>query len=171
MEYVLPGRGYEKAMMPNPDWHTGSNWQLAFFTVPDVAEFAFRGRERELLTWFFWHGSCNPNAVSQEHLDEYVREISKPGALRAGIEYYAAVWRDLDINNDNFDKKLAMPTLGIGGRHNLGEIVGKSLIGLGDDVRTAVIDHAGHWLSDENPEAVSETLLDFFGSPSIDRHS
>jgi hypothetical protein len=60
VEYVLPGCGYEKAMMPSPDWHTGSNWQLAFFTVPEVAEFAFRGRERELLTWFFWHGSCNP---------------------------------------------------------------------------------------------------------------
>src|ERR1700687_1652392 len=43
VEYVLPGCGYEKAMMPSPDWHTGSNWQLAFFTVPEVAEFAFRG--------------------------------------------------------------------------------------------------------------------------------
>jgi pimeloyl-ACP methyl ester carboxylesterase len=57
VEYVLPGCGYEKAMMPSPIWHTGSNWQLALFTVPDVAEFAFRGRERELLTWFLWHGS------------------------------------------------------------------------------------------------------------------
>ena len=82
VEYVLPGCGYEKAMLPTPEWHTGSNWQLAFFTVPDVAEFAFRGRERELLTWFFWHGSCNPASVSQEHLDEYVDQISKPGALR-----------------------------------------------------------------------------------------
>jgi pimeloyl-ACP methyl ester carboxylesterase len=107
VEFVLPGCGYEKAMMPTPDWHTGSNWQLAFFTVPEVAEFAFRGRERELLTWFFWHGSCNPAAVALAHLDEYVDQIAKPGALRAGIEYYAAVWQDVEINKENMQRKLA----------------------------------------------------------------
>ena len=55
------------------------------------AEFAFRGRERELLTWFFWHGSFNPTAISPAHMDEYVAQVSKPGALRASIEYYASV--------------------------------------------------------------------------------
>jgi pimeloyl-ACP methyl ester carboxylesterase len=55
MEFGLPGFGYEQLMTPSPEWHAGSNWHLGFFTVPQVAEFAFRGRERELLSWFFWH--------------------------------------------------------------------------------------------------------------------
>jgi pimeloyl-ACP methyl ester carboxylesterase len=162
VEYVLPGCGYEKAMLPTPQWHTGSNWQLAFFTVPDVAEFAFRGRERELLTWFFWHASCDPSAVSAEHLDEYVRHVSKPGALRAGIEYYAAVWQDMEANQSNMAQKLTMPTLGVGGRYNLGEMVGKAMSPVAESVRTAVVENAGHWVSDENPEGLSEVLLDFF---------
>jgi pimeloyl-ACP methyl ester carboxylesterase len=165
VEYVLPGCGYEKAMMPSPGWHAGSNWQLALFTVPDVAEFAFRGRERELLTWFFWHGSCNPTAVSQTHLDEYVDQIAKPGALRAGIEYYATVWRDMEINKENMQRRLPMPVLGIGGRCNAGELVGKSLSAVAEHVSTAVIEDAGHWVSDEKPEALSQTLLDFFSRP------
>ncbi len=163
LEYVLPGCGYERAMLPTPEWHTGSNWQLALFTVPDVAEFAFRGRERELLSWFFWHGSCNPSAVSHEHLEEYVRQVAKPGALRAGIEYYAAVWRDLEINAENMKTKLTMPALGIGGRYNAGEMVGNAMSAVAESATSAVIEGAGHWVSDENPEALSQVLLDFFG--------
>lgn len=162
VEYVLPGCGYEKAMIPTPQWHTGSNWQLALFTVPDVAEFAFRGRERELLTWFFWHGSCNPSAISPAHLDEYVDQISKPGALRAGIEYYAAVWKDLEINTENMQHRLTMPALGVGGRYNVGEMVGKAMMAVADNVTTAVVEDAGHWVSDESPEALSQILLKFF---------
>lgn len=165
VEYVLPGCGYEKAMMPAPNWHTGSNWQLALFTVPDVAEFAFRGRERELLTWFFWHGSCNPTAVSPAHLDEYVDQIAKPGALRAGIEYYAAVWADLEINKKSLQHKLGVPTLVIGGRHNLGEMAGKAMSHIADSVTTAVVENAGHWVSDENPEGLCRALFDFFDQP------
>jgi pimeloyl-ACP methyl ester carboxylesterase len=162
MEYVLPGCGYERAMQPSPEWHVGSNWQLALFTVPDVAEFAFRGRERELLTWFFWHGSCNPTAVSPEHMDEYVSQVSKPGALRAGIEYYATVWQDMEANKESMKTKLAMPVLCIGGRHNIGEMMAKAMSGIAETVSSAVIEDAGHWLSDENPAALSAALVEFF---------
>ena len=161
VEYVLPGCGYERAMMPTPEWHTGSNWQLALFTVPDVAEFAFRGRERELLKWFFWHGSCNPSAVSAAHLEEYADQIARPGALRAGIEYYASVWRDIEINKENMQNKLAMPVLGIGGRHNIGEMAAKMLAPVAQNVTSAVIEGAGHWVSDENPVALAKVILDF----------
>lgn len=163
VEYVLPGCGYERAMLPSPEWHTGSNWQLALFSVPDVAEFAFRGRERELLSWFFWHGSCNPSAVSAAHLDEYIRNVTRPGALRAGIELYAAVWRDLEDNQaDLAAEKLTVPALGVGGRHNLGEMVAKAMDPVAQHVESAVVDGAGHWVSDENPEDLSRILLDFF---------
>jgi len=162
VEYVLPGCGYERAMLPTADWHTGSNWQLALFTVPDVAEFAFRGRERELLTWFFWHGSCNPTAVSPAHMDEYVSQVAKPGALRAGIEYYASVWQDMEANKENLKTKLRIPVLAIGGRHNVGEMAAKAMAGIANSVSSAVIEDAGHWVSDENPQALSAVLLGFF---------
>ena len=165
VEYVLPGCGYERAMLPVPEWHTGSNWQLALFTVPDVAEFAFRGRERELLTWFFWHAACNPTAVSPGHLDEYVDQISKPGALRAGIEFYASVWDDLRDNQASMQTPLPMPVLGVGGRYNMGEFVAKAANAIATDVRGEVIDGAGHWVADENPAALTRALLGFLEAP------
>jgi pimeloyl-ACP methyl ester carboxylesterase len=48
-EYGLPGFGYEIGWVPSVSWSLYSNWQLAFFSVPDAAEFFVRGREKEML--------------------------------------------------------------------------------------------------------------------------
>ena len=114
-----------------------------------------------MLTWFFWHGSCNPSPVSAEHLQEYVDQMAKPGALRAGIEYYAAVWQDMEINKVNMQHKLTIPVMGIGGRNNAGEFVGRSLGSVAANPQVAVVEDAGHWVSDENPAELSRILLDF----------
>lgn len=164
LEFVLPGFGlYESAMVPNPTWDSGSNWQLGFFTVPDIAEHFLRGQERDLLSWFFWHTAYNSNAVSAEDFEVYVRALSKPGALRACIEYYAAVWRDAAQNQENAQYHLEMPVLALGGEHSGREFVLQGMQPLAVNVRGGVIERAGHWLTDERPDAVIEQLLTFFG--------
>jgi pimeloyl-ACP methyl ester carboxylesterase len=163
MEFGLPGFGYEQGMMPSPDWTNGSNWHLSFFTLPDIAERFLAGQERELLAWFFWHLSCNPEAVSGEDFEAYVREISKPGALRAGIQYYAAVWVDAEDNKASARTPLAMPVLGVGGECSAGPFMAQILEPVATEVRPVVIPGAGHWLGDENPAALADALLAFFG--------
>lgn len=162
MEFGLPGFGYETQMIPTPEWHAGSNWHLSFFTVPQVAAFAFQGKERELLSWFFWHLSHNESAVSPEHFEAYVKQVSKPGALRAGIEYYAAVWED-KLNNEVFAKnKLSIPLLAIGGESSAGEYVALLFQPVAENVIPLVIPKAGHWLGDENPVFLAQKLNEFF---------
>lgn len=164
MEFGLPGFGYEQFMAPTPEWTNASNWHLSFFTLPDVAEMAFRGKERELLTWFFWHLSCNPSSVSGEHLEEYVRHVSKPGALRAGIQYYAAVWQDAVDNKQLAQQKLTMPVLSIGGAVSAGPYAAQLWQPVAEQVEGAIVPEAGHWLSDENPAFLAQTLRTFFAS-------
>lgn len=164
MEFGLPGFGYEHEMMPKPDWHPGSNWHLSFFTVPDVADWAFRGRERELLSWFFAHIAAAPAAVSTVDFELYVRLLQRPGALRAGIEYYASVWQDAQSNRSLATCKLPMPVLGMGGQASAGAWVAEGLKAVAEHVQGAVISNAGHWLGDENPNGVVDALLTFFAS-------
>ncbi|MGB3627363.1 MAG: alpha/beta hydrolase [Henriciella sp.] len=162
MEFGLPGFGYETVMAPTPEWTNGANWHLGFFTVPDVAEMAFAGKERELLSWFFWHLSHNADAVSADHFEAYVRSISRPGALRAGIEYYASVWQDAEDNKALAETPLSIPVLAIGGEVSSGPYVEQLFRPVAEDVRGAVIPKAGHWLGDENPEFLTDTLMEFF---------
>ena len=98
-EFGLPGFGYEEQMAPKPEWTIGSNWHLSLFTVPDAAMWLMQGREAQMLDWFFQHISYRgTSAVSAAHFEQYLRHVRKPGALRAGISYYAAVWQDAADN-------------------------------------------------------------------------
>ena len=165
MEYWLGGFGYEKFLAATPDWHNGSNWQLVLFTLPDVVEWLLRGRERELLSWFFWHAAFKNPAVSCDDFEEYVRQYTRPGGLRAGINYYAAIWQDIEDNKALSHHKLTMPVAGIGGVASGGTHVAESLAPVVDgQVRSIVIPEAGHWALDENPAAVAAELIGFLSS-------
>ncbi len=131
--------------------------------MPEAAEWLCRARERELLAWFFWHLSYAGGQVSPEHFEEYVRQISKPGALRAGIEYYAAVWQDGRDNAALKGQPIAVPALALGGEASSGPELDQIWSAVLANMRTQVIPHAGHWLGDENPAAVADALIAFFG--------
>lgn len=159
MEFALAGFGLEQAMVAAPDME---NWQLAFFaSAPDMAERLFTGRERDLLAWYLNHSSDDPNAVRAADLAVYERELSKPGALRAMLRYFAAIWTDAEHNRQDAQVKLSMPVLAVGGARNAGPRVAAAMQHVADDVRPAVVDGAGHWLADEQPDALTDLIAGF----------
>ena len=161
-EFGLPGFGYEEQMAPTPDWTIGSNWHLSLFTVPDAAEWLMRGREDEMLDWFFHHISYKgTSAVSNEHFELYLRNVRKPGALRAGIEYYASVWKDAEDNAPLAEGPLALPVLAMGGEASSGAYMEQIWSPVTTDLTTYVIPEAGHWIGDENPRAVAKRVSSF----------
>lgn len=166
-EYALPGFGYEAKLTPARDWDVASSWQLSFFLQPDFAETFIRGKERELLSWFFWKMSANPEAINGEDFEEYARQISKPGALRAGLNYYAAAWQDMDDHTETARAgKLQMPVLGIGGRWGFAEKTAQFLEPVAQNLRGIVIEGAGHWPADERPDELARILRTFFEEDS-----
>ena len=53
-----------------------------------------------------------PN-TNTKHREEYIKQYSKPGALRAGFEYYRAIFEDAEQNKEYAKEKLDMPILTI----------------------------------------------------------
>lgn len=143
-EYVLPGYGYTTSVT-SPDPYM--NWQLAFFAVPDAAQYFIQGREKEMLAWYFWHGSYSGNsAISNDLLETYTRSISKLGFLRAGLSYFGAAVEDEKYFTARVNEsKLQMPLLAMGGEASLG-VVASSFADVADDLTTFVIPKAGHWI-------------------------
>lgn len=176
-EYALPGFGYERVVSPELGV-TGlyQNWQLAFFSVPDAAQYFIQGQEKQMLAWYFWHASYSGNSViSQDYLDRYTREISKPGYLRSGLEYFNTTQQDAVFFNTTLGvQPLENPALVLGGEADLAPVAlleqfwGPILKNPTYDI----VPKAGHWLGDENPEWTANRLLSFFaedeGIPSID---
>lgn len=158
IEYAPPGFGYEYGMQPAPDWQS---WQLAFFTVPDVAVQFIAGKERELLAWYFWHWSHNPEAIDQADFEVYVRQLQKPGSLRAGFSHFASVFEDTRQVQAFAASKLTMPLLALGGERGAGAYVLGAMQRLAERAEGGIVPRAGHWIADEQPEELARRMLDF----------
>ncbi|KAM7192088.1 Alpha/Beta hydrolase protein [Rhypophila sp. PSN 637] len=165
-EYVLPGYGYELVACPAPYWDLYANWQLAFFSVPDAAEFFIRGREKEMLLWYFFHGSYSGHlAFTEETINAYASSISKPGFLRAMLGPFEnrALKADAEFFRGALGKgAINVSTLALGGEASFGTSIGAAFKGFSTDLRAEGVPKAGHWIADENPVWVANRLLKFF---------
>ena len=146
-EYPLPGYGYPTSVVSTNPY---MNWQLAFFAVPDAAQYFIQGREKEMLAWYFWHGSYSGNSVvSNDLLETYTRSISKLGFLRAGLSYFGAAFEDERYFTARVNRsKLQMPVLAMGGEASFApeDALRSSFADVAEDLTTFVIPKAGHWI-------------------------
>jgi len=141
-------------------------WWVQFHNVRDIPEMLVAGHEREYLTWFYRY-SCNPAAITEEDIDEYVSHYSSPGGMRAGFEYYRALSDDIKQNKEYSMVKLPMPVLVLGGECSFGDAALDSMRLLATDVRGSVIPNTGHWIPEERPEFLADQLFKFLGNSTI----
>jgi len=160
LDVAVPGAGLERIPQAS---RAGGLWHISFHGVRDLPEALISGRERTYLSWFYRIGAYNPRAITDEEIDEYVRCYSSPGGLRAGFEYYRAIWDDVDHNKENAKTKLKMPVLALGGERGFGAGAQRSMQSLAENVRGGVIERCGHWIAEERPDYLIPELLKFFG--------
>ena len=137
-------------------------FHLSFHAEPDIAVALVAGRERVYLTHFY-RKCYNPGAFSHADIDEYIAAFSAPGALRASMAHYGAIWTDLKHNIENAKKLLEMPVLALGGEMSFGERTVSSARKIAKDVRGRSLPRCAHWVAEEEPEALLAELLAFFG--------
>ena len=161
LDVTIPGIG--------PDISQGGRrWHHAFHMTPELPERLVQGREREYLSWFYREFSWQRDAIEEVDVDEYVRCYSRPGALRAGFEYYRTIPGDAADNRAILASgfRLPMPALALGGARTeargRGEEPLESLRAIATDVRGGVLPDCGHFIPEEQPELLAARLLDFF---------
>lgn len=146
----------------------GKRWHHAFHMTPDLPERLIEGRERDYLSWFYREFSWQPNAIAAEDLDEYLRTYTQPGAMRAGFAYYRSIPKNIADNRALLQSgfKLPMPALAIGGgrmeARGRGQEPELSLREIAHDVQGMVVPESGHFVPEEQPQAVAQSLLAIF---------
>jgi pimeloyl-ACP methyl ester carboxylesterase len=88
-ESNLPGITAAPAGIPNETANLKS-WQFAFNRLNDLPEILVQGHERAYLTWIFATKSTRSYAIDSTTIEEYTRQYSAPGAMRAGFAWYRA---------------------------------------------------------------------------------
>ncbi|MER6386609.1 alpha/beta hydrolase [Streptomyces sp. NPDC001250] len=136
-------------------------WHFAFNSLDEINERMVSGREEIYFGHQFASKAASPTSIPQEAVDVYVSILRDPAALRASFEFY----RDTDsprqllarVNNG----PLPMPVLAIGGERSLGHQVEQTVRAVADDVIGAVLPGAGHYLSEEAPQALLKEIVHF----------
>jgi pimeloyl-ACP methyl ester carboxylesterase len=141
----------------------GSLWHFNFHFLRDLPEALITGRERLYLSWFYRNGAYNPEAIDEAAIDEYVRHYAAEGGLRAGFEYYRALFTDIAQTKEDAKMKLEMPVLALGGEVSFGQVIAQEWPKYAANVTTEVVPEAGHWIPEEQPAWLQERLLSFFG--------
>ena len=104
-----------------------------------------------------------PDWISQDEFDHYVAEFTRTG-FTAPLNWYRCFDRNWELTATTPAATIAVPSLFIGGaadptlaytpRHRVRDVVS-------GDYREVMIEGAGHWLQQERPAEVNETLLDY----------
>jgi pimeloyl-ACP methyl ester carboxylesterase len=159
MDAPLPGTAVFDGLLSDP-----RVWHFAFHGVRDVPELLVSGREREYIQYFINARIFNAGAFTAEDLDVYVSAYSAPGALRAAFEAYRAFGQDAEDNRRMLQQngRLTVPVLALGGTiSTTGAVIGEMTEEVAENVTAVRVPDTGHWIAEENPEAVVDELLRF----------
>jgi microsomal epoxide hydrolase len=163
MDAGIPGITLPDALPVAPEraWRT---WHFAFHAVADLPEVLIDGKEREYLDWFLRRKTANPQAFSDADIDEYLRVFKKEGGVRAGLAYYRAAAESARQNRElGAQRKLRMPVLALSADQGSIPDMAAPLRPYADAVHGVTIAHCGHFLAEEQPAAVAQELIRFFG--------
>ncbi|MEM5316781.1 alpha/beta hydrolase [Paraburkholderia sp. JHI869] len=160
----IPGITLPEALPVAPEraWRT---WHFAFHAIADLPELLIAGKERAYLDWFLRRKTANPQTFTDADIDEYLRVFTKEGGLRAGLAYYRAADVSARQNRELSARgKLGMPVLALSADQGSIPDMAGPLRNYADEVQGATIAHCGHFLPEEQPAAVAEELMRFFGN-------
>jgi pimeloyl-ACP methyl ester carboxylesterase len=131
---------------------------LPFFIQPDVPEMLIGGKEQEYFATFINSAAMRDSGA----VDFYARSYARPGRLTSALAQYRALYTDADDNRRNAGPKLAMPTLALSGVGQTAQSA-EGLRRVANDVTEAGIPGGGHYIHEERPIEVADTLTTFFG--------
>jgi pimeloyl-ACP methyl ester carboxylesterase len=191
MVALLDETGVERAHLVGHDWGAGLAWSLAAFAPARVQRlvvlsvghpetyrepsleqrekswyqllFQFTGVAEELLTRNDWRlfRELLDGAVDR---DRYLADLSRPGALTAGLNWYRANSDPRHELGSTRFPSVAAPTLALwssGDLYLTEAPVLESAAYVTGPWRYERIDDAGHWMQLDAPERVNDLLLDF----------
>ncbi|MGW3350273.1 alpha/beta fold hydrolase [Nonomuraea rubra] len=164
LDYPLPGPKLPAAQYRTFSWHMAFNSQQA---VPErlVDD---PGDVRDYLTAFYpqvayggaaFGGTRTRSPFTDAEVDEFVRTYSRRDVLRAGFELYRTL--DEDERDNVAATPVDTPTLLLTATGSLAATRPSVAPLLRNITRAAEIPESGHWLAEENPEAVVREILAF----------
>jgi pimeloyl-ACP methyl ester carboxylesterase len=135
-------------------------WQFIFQMLPDLPALLLEGKEDIYVGWWFKNKVHTPGAVAAEDVAAYVSAFARKGRLDAAFDYCRNIVEDMDFNKKQFKSKLPMRLLAVGGQYSIPNM-GDALKPYFETVASLVIPDSGHFVPEEQPEILAQSLKTF----------
>ena len=155
--------------------HLGEDFYIVWFQQPGVADEALaRDVRRTLTTSRQWTAQWaeedglppKPQPwLSEEELAVYVQAFARTG-FTGGLNWYRNIDRNWELTADAAQRRVDQPALFLTGERDPVRrfMPAEAMRGWVTDLRAEiVVPGAGHWVQQQEPDAVNAALLDFLG--------
>ncbi|HEV2944533.1 MAG TPA: alpha/beta hydrolase [Solirubrobacteraceae bacterium] len=159
--------------MPIMRRHLGEDFYMAWFQEPGVADEALaRDVRRTLTTKRQWTAQWAekddaplqpPPWLSEQELGVYVEAFQRTG-FTGGLNWYRNIDRNWELTADVAERRVEQPALFLTGERDPVRrfMPAEAMHGWVTDLRGEIVaPGAGHWVQQEEPEAVNAALLGF----------
>jgi pimeloyl-ACP methyl ester carboxylesterase len=158
-EAVIPDESIYRMPVLTPD--APGHWNFGLFQFRDFPESLVKGRELAWVRGYMLPQAQRPEAIDEEGLQEYARCLSDDEHLTASFGPFRALQHDMADMAEFAKRRISMPVLAVGAADDLGDAIGAQFAHYAENVRVLVIEDAGHYLFDEQPEEMTRHVLAF----------
>jgi len=137
-------------------------WNFIFQMLPELPAELTKGKEDAYVGWWFKNKVYKPGAVPPQDVSAYVQAYAREGRMDASFDYCRKIVEDMNFNKTHFKGKLSIRLLAVGGQHSIPNM-GEALRPYFNDVTSVVIPDSGHFVPEEQPEALANALKGFLG--------
>jgi pimeloyl-ACP methyl ester carboxylesterase len=137
-------------------------WNFIFQMLPDMPVELTKGKEDLYVGWWFKNKVYRPGIIPSRDVAGYVHAYARDGRMDAAFDYCRKIVEDMEFNAAHLKGKLPTPLLAVGGEHSI-PTMGESLRPCFEDVTSVVIADSGHFVPEEQPEALASALFGFLG--------
>jgi pimeloyl-ACP methyl ester carboxylesterase len=162
-ECLLPGSDtYERQLAEHPV----GNYHFSLHCVDNLPEALVSGREKLYIDHFINRRCYRVGAFPPEVIQHYASFYAQPGALRCAFNLYRTLEQDAEDTRQWITEhgKCKVGCMLLNGEHSSylehAEEMALELVER-THMASAVVQQAGHFLSEENPHEFSERVLDF----------
>ncbi len=143
-------------------------WNFIFQMLPDLPAELSRGKEDLYVGWWFKYKVHDPADISAADVAAYVVAYARPGRMEAAMDYCRRILDDMEFNKSRFESRLAVRLLAVGGQYAIPNM-GESLAPYFQTITPVVIPDSGHFVPEEQPEALAHQLILFLKTTAGDR--
>ncbi|MDF2968782.1 MAG: alpha/beta hydrolase [Nocardioidaceae bacterium] len=156
-EEIPPGIDVD---VPAPGNEHYPSWHGPFNRAPGLAEQLVPGRENAYYGLFL-RQSAGPAGLDPDVVRCYAAAYTAPGVLEAGLAYYRTRSADVKDVHRLLANPIAAPVLAVGGGYAMGTAVTDAARLLADEVTGIVLDPAGHYPVEQDPEPAAQVITEF----------